>query len=146
MEVEMAAFRCASCGSLNRVDPTRAVPAKCGKCKAALDETNPPFYVDDDALANLVASSPVPVLVDFYADWCAPCRSLAPTLAELAKANAGKILVAKVDTDVNGRTAGSLGVQGIPALFLYRDGQVVAQTAGARPLSMLQAFVGPHIQ
>ena len=142
--MEAGAFRCSSCGRVNRVDPSRSAP-KCGACHGDLDLSNHPFLISDDGLDTLVAQSPVPVLVDFYADWCGPCRSLAPVLVELAKRNAGRLLVAKVDTEEHRRKTSELGVQGIPALFVFKDGQLVTQTAGARPLAdmqrMLDAFL-----
>jgi thioredoxin 2 len=141
----MAVYRCPECGKTNNVDASRVGQAKCGQCKSRIDATNAPFHVSDDELAALVASSPVPVLVDFYADWCGPCRTLAPILVELARNNAGKLLIAKVDTEQHKRTAGGLGVQGIPALFLYKGGRVVNNAAGLRPLPALQSLVTPHL-
>lgn len=140
----MGVYACPACHRLNRADPSRGVP-RCGRCKGAIDLGNPPVHVDDDGLQGLVATSPVPVLVDFYADWCGPCRQLAPVLEALARAHAGELLVVKVDTDRHGRTAGRLGVQGIPALFLYRGGEVVAEAAGFRPLPQLERMVAPFL-
>ena len=139
-----ATFRCPVCGRFNRVQPGRAGPS-CGACQAALDVSGAPIHLDDDGLQRLVQHSPVPVLVDFYADWCAPCRSLAPSLVELGRRHAGRLLVAKVDTDKHPRTAGQLGVRGIPALYLYQGGRVVDQRAGAVPLSELEGMVGPRL-
>lgn len=141
-----AHLRCSSCGRVNRVNEERlAAHPKCGACGTPLDPSNPPVHVTDDELDRLVQSSPVPVLVDFYADWCGPCRTLAPVLEELARRNAGKLFVAKVDTERHQRNAGRLGVSGIPALYLFRDGKVVQQTAGARPLGAMESWVQPHL-
>lgn len=143
---ELRYFRCASCGGMNRVPVDRLGESpKCGRCKAALDAGGRPQHVDDEALDRLLPTSPVPVLVDFYADWCGPCQSLAPVLERLGQQNAGRLLVVKVDTDQDQRHASSLGVRGIPALYLFKDGKVVAQATGARPLSELQRLVGPHV-
>jgi thioredoxin 2 len=141
----MHTFRCPSCGRLNRVDAARENAAKCGSCKTPIDVTNHPFVVDDAALASLIATSPIPVLVDFYSDSCGPCQHLAPVLEQLAANHKGEMLVAKVDTARHQRTAAELGVQGIPAIFLFRDGRVVDQTVGARPLGAMDAFVSPHL-
>jgi thioredoxin 2 len=144
--METLVVRCAACGGLNRVKAERLADSPaCGRCQAALDTSGRPVHLDDDALQRLVASSPVPVLVDFYADWCGPCRALAPSLEQLGKENAGKLLVVKVDTEKYKQTANQLGVSGIPALFVYRGGQVVDRQAGALPLGSLRQWVARHL-
>lgn len=145
-EVPLAthAYRCSSCGGLNRVDPARAAP-RCGRCHAALPTDGHPHDLTDDELERLVRSSPVPVLVDFYADWCGPCQVLGPILSDLATRHRGELIVAKVDTERNPRVAGALGVQGIPAVFLYEGGRVVDQATGLRPLEAWEQMVRPHL-
>lgn len=137
-------YRCPSCGGWNRVDPGRRGP-RCGRCGTALPTDGHPVAVSDDELAALVRTSPVPVLVDFYADWCQPCRLLAPVLATLGEKYAGRLVVAKVDTERHPRTARSLGVSGIPAVYLYAGGRVVAEAGGFRPLAAWEALVAPHL-
>lgn len=139
-------YRCPACGRINRVQPERArLCPTCGACKANLEVSGAPVHLDDDAVQRLVDTSPVPVLVDFYADWCGPCRSLAPTLQELGRRHAGQLIVVKVDTERHQRLASRLSVQGIPALFLFRGGQVVDQATGALPLAALEQLVSRHL-
>lgn len=137
-------FRCRSCGQLNRAAPGRA-GARCGACKTGLDTSGAPQHVGDAELDRILAASPVPVLVDFYADWCGPCRMLAPTLEQLASQTAGRLIVLKVDTERDQRHASRLGVRGIPAVYLFKDGQTVAQETGVRPLPHWQRLVAPHL-
>jgi thioredoxin len=111
----------------------------------ALQTGGHPTVVTDDELDALVASAPIPVLVDFYADWCGPCRSLAPILGQLAEKHAGRLVVAKVDTERQQRTASRLGVSGIPAVFLYQGGAVVAKADGLRPLAAWEQLVAPFL-
>ncbi len=139
-------FRCESCGGLNRASAERlAEHPRCGRCQTPINAANPPFDVDDDQLERLVARSPVPVLVDFWAPWCGPCRAVAPHLAELAKRHAGKLLVAKVNTDQHTRTAGALQVRAIPSLAVYVGGRLQTLEAGARMGPQLEALVRPHL-
>lgn len=137
-------FRCPSCGGLNRVTPGRAAP-RCGRCHQALQTTGHPVSLSDAELQRLIDSSPVPVLVDFYADWCGPCRSLAPILADLGARHKGELIVVKVDTERHQQTAGALGVSGIPAVFLYKGGRVVERADGLRPLPAWEQMVAPHL-
>ena len=143
---ESLVFRCAACGGVNRVreDGLSSQPT-CGRCKAALDLTAKPADVSDDALEQLVRTSPVPVLVDFWAPWCGPCRAVAPHLESLAKAQAGKLIIAKVNTDTHKRTAGTLGVQAIPTMAVYKDGVLQLSEPGARMGAQLRAFVAPYL-
>lgn len=139
-------FRCPSCGGLNRVHADRLADGPtCGRCKTTLETSGAPIHVTDAELDKLVASSPVPVLVDFYADWCGPCRMIAPSLETIGREQAGRLVIAKVDTERHQRVAGRLGVRGIPALFLFRGGDVVDQQAGALPLGALRQWVGRHV-
>lgn len=139
---ESLTFRCAGCGGLNRLPADRLTAGpRCGRCKAPIGPGAAPAEVSDDQLQRLIAKSPVPVLVDFWAPWCGPCRAVAPHLAALAEAEAGRLIVAKVNTDVHQRTAGALQVRSIPTLALYSGGRLLKRQAGALMGPQLRAFV-----
>jgi len=136
-----ATLRCAFCLKLNRVDMERAVDRPvCGDCGRPflLDR---PVKVSGEDLDRLVREAGVPVLVDFYADWCGPCKIMAPVLDELAADHVGEILVAKLDTDASPQVSAALGIRGIPTLILYRSGAEVARQTGAVPRSTLDEML-----
>jgi thioredoxin 2 len=139
--VRAATIPCPSCERVNRVDLDRAADGpSCGSCRApiALDR---PLVASDATLEQVLRDAPVPVIVDFYADWCMPCRMMAPTFAELARRRAGEALVIKVDTDRNPATAARLGIRGIPTLVAFRNGREVAREVGVVPLARLEAML-----
>lgn len=134
-------LRCQFCQSWNRVDAARAADRpKCGKCgkPMLLDR---PVKLDDATFQRTIAESEIPIMVDFYADWCGPCRIMAPAVDQLAANYVGRALVAKLDTDVSQRTAMSFGIRGIPTVIVFRDGQEVARQSGAVPYSTLAALI-----
>ncbi len=142
----MSTFACSHCGKLNRVrDDKLDKGPKCGHCGSRLDTSGHAVHVSDDQLDVLLRSSPVPVVVDFYADWCGPCRMLAPTLEQLGERHAGRLIVAKVDTQRYPRHAQRLRVQGIPAVFLFKGGELVDRATGLRPLPFWEQMVAPHV-
>ncbi len=100
--------------------------------------------VTDAAFEEEVLKSSTPVLVDFWAEWCGPCKMLSPIIEELAKDNSGKLKVAKMDVDANSETPAKFGIRSIPTLILYKDGQPVATKVGAATKSQLQQFVDEH--
>ena len=123
---------CAACGKENRV-PVRhlADRGRCGACKAELPPLGEPLDADARVFDEVIASAHVPVLVDFWAAWCGPCRMVAPEVRKLASQMAGKAIVLKVDTDANQQVAACFNVRGIPNFAVFRQGKLVAQQAGA---------------
>ena len=97
--------------------------------------------VTDTSFESDVLKAPGPVLVDFWAGWCGPCKAIAPALEELSTELAVQVTIAKVDIDDNPATPAKYGVRGIPTMLLFKNGQVVAQKVGAMPKSMLQAWL-----
>ncbi len=101
--------------------------------------------VDEANFEQEVLQSDVPVLVDFYADWCGPCRALAPVIEELAHEMAGRLKVAKLDVDQNERLSTKFGVQSIPTLILFQNGQEVERLVGFMPKAQLLQYLEKHL-
>jgi thioredoxin 1 len=105
-----------------------------------------PLHVTDDAFEKTVIQSEIPVIVDFWAPWCVPCRMVAPVLDKLAKEYAGKMVIAKVNTDENPQWAQKFNVQGIPTMLFVASGKVVHQQVGALPEPMLRSVVDQFLE
>jgi len=105
-----------------------------------------PVHVTDAAFEKTVLQSPIPVIVDFWAPWCGPCKMVAPILDKLAKELAGKVLIAKVNTDENPEWAMKFGVQGIPTMLFVFNGKVVHRQVGALPEPMLRDVVNEFLK
>ncbi|MCZ4354378.1 thioredoxin [Roseovarius aestuarii] len=101
--------------------------------------------VTDDSFDAEVKNSDIPVVVDFWAEWCGPCKQIGPALEELSSELDGKVKVVKVDIDSNQTMAANLGVRGIPALFIFKNGEVVSNMSGAKPKAALQKWIEESI-
>ena len=133
--------RCAFCQTWNRIDPTRATDRpKCGKCAKPI-LLDRPLSLDDDSFARTIEGSTIPVLVDFYADWCGPCKMMAPHVDELASRRQGQALVAKLNTDHAPMTAERFQIRGIPTTIVFHNGRAVTQQAGAMGLPQLESLL-----
>jgi len=126
-----ATVACQFCSTLNRVDLSRVDHhPKCGQCgrPILLDR---PLSISDDSFQPVIDGTDVPVVVDFYADWCGPCKTMAPILDELAHDRKGELLVVKLDTDRNPSTTTRFNVRGIPTLIVFTGGREATRQTGA---------------
>jgi len=134
---------CPTCGTTNRVSSARLLEQpKCGNCKTALILQAPMPLADEAAFEELITGSPLPVLVDFWAPWCGPCRVVAPELEKLARERAGEIVIAKVNTDELPTVAGRFGIQSIPTLVLFRERREAQRVSGAMPATAIAQRFG----
>jgi thioredoxin 2 len=133
---------CGSCGRANRMRFNALnKTARCGNCRANLPPLSSPIEITDAATFDAAANeSALPLLVDFWAPWCGPCRMVAPELARVSQANAGRYLVVKVNTDVVTAVAERFRIRSIPTLSLVVGGREIQRVTGVRPASEIESF------
>jgi thioredoxin 2 len=134
---------CPACGQKNRLIFERlGDPLRCGKCKQEMRAPAVPLEVGSTADFDLLVSrASVPIVVDYWAPWCGPCRMVAPELAKVAERQAGRALVVKVNTDVLDDLGQRHGIRSIPTLAVFAGGREVTRTSGARPAADIEAFI-----
>jgi thioredoxin 2 len=138
----VAVVPCVFCATPNRIDLTKlANGPKCAKCHRPI-LVDRPIKATAATYDKTLQGTTVPVLVDFYADWCGPCHMMAPTLDEFAKQHVGDALVLKLDTDAEPAIAGRYGIRGIPTLIVFEQGKEKARHVGVSDLKTLETLAG----
>jgi thioredoxin 2 len=134
---------CSACGQFNRLAYSRLSAAtRCGKCHTSITPPGQPIETPDAASFDAaVARSDLPVVVDFWAPWCAPCRMVAPELEKVARSHAGDYLVLKVNTDAVPELGERFRIQSIPTMAVFAGGRETGRTAGARPAAEIEGFI-----
>ncbi|HUQ21119.1 MAG TPA: thioredoxin [Gemmatimonadaceae bacterium] len=136
-----ATLRCQFCATWNRIDVARAADQpKCGNCSKPM-LLDRPVKLDSDSFARTIAESQVPIIVDFYADWCGPCKMMAPAVDQLASNYSGRAIVAKLDTDAAPQISQSFKIRGIPTSIVFRAGQEIVRQSGAVPYAALASMI-----
>lgn len=133
---EAEVIKCPKCGANNRVPAAKlsaGLEPVCGRCKTPLAASTHPTIVTDANFAEEVEGSPLPVLLDMWAPWCGPCRMIAPVIEQLAGELAGRVKVAKLNTDENPMTGSRFNVRSIPTLLVLKDGKEIDRLVGALP-------------
>ena len=142
MNTDSIIIRCTKCGAKNRIPKNRLNDRPvCGRCHSRLPEGQPfdsPVIVSDKTFSEEIISATVPVLLDCWAPWCGPCRTIGPIIDQLAKEFAGKVKFAKLNVDENPATSTKYNIMSIPTMLLFKDGKVVNSLVGALPKAEIE--------
>ncbi len=136
---------CTSCGALNRLPEDKpALEAKCGKCHNKLFK-GAPVNLNDNNFAGFLQKSDIPVVVDFWAEWCGPCKMMAPAFHQAAGELEPKVIFAKLDTDANQKSGGAFNIRGIPTIIIFKNGEEVARKSGAMGVPQIKSWVEENL-
>jgi thioredoxin 2 len=137
-DLTSAKIRCPNCGKMNRVPATAAGTPRCGNCHRPM-----PWVIDadDGSFSQVVEQASIPVVVDFWAPWCQPCRMVSPALERVATDLAGRIKLVKVNVDIAPALQRRFEVRSIPTLLIFKDGQVIASQLGAASAPAIRTWV-----
>lgn len=136
---------CDKCQRLNRVRVETDKTPVCGECKAELPIHGAVVDGSDRSLPTLIRKSSLPVIVDVWAPWCAPCRAFAPTFEEFSTRYAGKAVFVKLNSETNQQSAGSLGIRSIPSIIVFKNGSEVTRQSGAIPRDRFSQWLDQFI-
>lgn len=140
-DVKRLTLRCQFCDTWNRIDAARAVDRpRCGQCARPI-LLDRPWILTQESFDRTIAETDVPILVDFYADWCGPCKMMAPAIDQLAAVKTGHALIAKLNTDLAPATSQRFSVRGIPTTIVFRDGKEAKRVSGAVPYGELEKLL-----
>ena len=142
-------FRCKACGAINRVPASKresGAQAVCGRCKNPLDLSGEPQDVDAAAFERTVSSAPIPILVDFWAPWCQPCRMASPIMDQVARQRAGSLIALKVNTEEQPAPANAYGIRAIPSFIVFKDGREAARQSGVLPRPQFEQWLDSVLQ
>ncbi|HEX6215764.1 MAG TPA: thioredoxin TrxC [Vicinamibacterales bacterium] len=137
---------CSSCQTMNRLKYGALERAtKCGKCQSPLPFPSEPIELTGTQLFDaVITSASVPVVVDFWAEWCGPCHMMAPEIAKVAQRTAGRALVLKVDTDANAELSQRYQIRSIPTIAIFQDGREATRAAGVQPAANIEQLIARH--